>query len=99
MGTGAYIAVGKDENKSTFFSAPHGTGRRKNQEDNAAKNKTELFKKMQESNVRLYNAKSKGVVLQDSSYYKDIEEVIRGMEDNNIVDVIAKMEPVAVLMY
>jgi len=47
----------------------------------------------------LYNAKSKGVVFQDASYYKDVEEVIAGMEENKIVKKVAKMEPVAVLMY
>jgi tRNA-splicing ligase RtcB len=99
MSTSAYIAVGTDKNEATFFSAPHGTGRRKLSQADAAKNKKELFNKMQKQNVRLYNAKSKGVVLQDSSHYKDVEEVIRGMEENNVVNVVAKMEPLAVLMY
>jgi tRNA-splicing ligase RtcB len=99
MSGSAYIAVGTDKNESTFFSAPHGTGRRKISKEDAAKNKEELFKKMQQSNVRLYNAKSDGVVLQDGSYYKDVEEVVKGMEDNEIVKIVAKMEPVAVLMY
>ena len=99
MSTPAYLAVGKDSNESTFFSAAHGTGRRKISKEDAAKSKDELFEKMKKQNVRLYNAKSEGVVKQDSSYYKDVEEVIRGMEDNGIVEVVAKMEPVAVLMY
>ncbi|HOW60228.1 MAG TPA: RtcB family protein [Candidatus Moranbacteria bacterium] len=99
MSGSAYIAVGTNRNESTFFSAPHGTGRRKVFKEDAAKNKEELFRKMQQNNVRLYNAKSDGVVLQDGSYYKDVEEVIRGMEDNGIVEVVAKMEPMAVLMY
>jgi tRNA-splicing ligase RtcB (3'-phosphate/5'-hydroxy nucleic acid ligase) len=99
MSTPAYLGVGTDENESTFFSAGHGTGRRREAEYNKPKNKSELFKKMNEREVRLYNAKSKGVVLQDSSYYKDIEEVISGMAENKIVKVVAKMEPVAVLMY
>lgn len=99
MGTPAYIGVGTDENESSFFSAPHGTGRRKDPEKTAAENKTDLFEKMNHRQIKLFNAKSKGVVLQDSSYYKDIEEVISGMVDNKIINVVAKMEPVAVLMY
>lgn len=99
MSGSAYIAAGKDTNESTFFSAPHGTGRRKISKEDAAKSKDDLFRKMKKQNVKLYNAKSDGVVLQDGSYYKDVEEVIRGMEDNGIVEVVAKMEPVAVLMY
>ena len=54
---------------------------------------------MQNKNVKLFNAKSNGVIMQDSAYYKDVEEVIRGMEENKIVNVVAKMEPIAVLMY
>ena len=99
MSTPAYLAVGTDKNESTFFSAPHGTGRRKASQNDAAKSKDELFHKMQEKNVKLYNAKSKGVVMQDSSHYKDVEEVINGMVENDIVKVVAKMQPVTVLMY
>jgi RNA-splicing ligase RtcB len=54
---------------------------------------------MEKKNVKLFNAKSKGVVLQDSGYYKDVEEVIAGMEANKIIKTVAKMEPIAVLMY
>lgn len=99
MSTPAYLAVGTDENEVTFFSAAHGTGRRKTADLSAVHNKDELLQKMYQRNVRLFNAKSKGVVKQDAGYYKDIEEVIAGMEENKIVKKVAKMEPVAVLMY
>jgi len=99
MSTPAYIAVGTDENESTFFSAPHGTGRRKNPEVNTPENKSQLFGKMSDRNVKLYNAKSKGVLQQDSAYYKDVEEVIDGLVENKCINVVAKMQPVAVLMY
>lgn len=99
MTTPAYIGVGTDENESTFFSAPHGTGRRKISENDIPKNKEELMKKVESRNVKLYNAASKGVVMQDSAYYKDVEEVISAMVDNKIIKVVAKMQPVAVLMY
>lgn len=99
MSTPAYLAVGTDGNESAFFSAPHGTGRRKDPASDMAHNKKELFQKMGKKGVKLFNARSKGVVNQDSSYYKDIEEVISGVEDNQIAKVVAKMEPVAVIMY
>jgi len=99
MSTPAYIGVGTDENESTFFSASHGTGRRKDPEKNTPENKDALFSKMNSKHVKLFNAKSRGVIMQDSAYYKDVEEVVRGMEDNKIIKVVAKMEPVAVLMY
>jgi tRNA-splicing ligase RtcB len=99
MSTPMYLGVGTDENESTFFSAGHGTGRRKNPEQDKAGSKEELFKKMESKKVKLFNAKSKGVVFQDSGYYKDVEEVIAGMEENKIVKPVAKMDPIAVLMY
>lgn len=99
MTTPAYIGVGTDENASTFFSAPHGTGRKKISENNIPKDKKDLFKKVEDQNVRLYNAASKGVLLQDSAYYKNVDEVVSGMVDNKIIKVVAKMEPVAVIMY
>jgi tRNA-splicing ligase RtcB len=99
MSTPAYICAGTDENESTFFSASHGTGRRKDPQIDAVNDKEKLFEKMKASNVKLFNAASSGVVMQDRGYYKDVEEVIRGMEENKIVKVVAKMEPVAVLMY
>ncbi len=99
MSTPAYIGVGTDENESSFFSASHGTGRRKNPENDTPNDKKDLFKRMESRNVKLFNAASDGVIQQDSAYYKDVEEVIAGMADNKIIKVVAKMEPVAVLMY
>lgn len=99
MSTSAYICAGTDKNESAFFSAPHGTGRKKDADKNIPRNRSELLEKVEKNNVRLYNAKSKGVVLQDSGYYKDVDESIAGMEDNKIVKIVAKMQPVAVLMY
>jgi tRNA-splicing ligase RtcB len=99
MSTPAYLGVGTDENETTFFSASHGTGRRRDLEENKVENKKGLLKKMEEKGVRLFNAKSRGVIMQDSSYYKDVEEVIAGMEANKIIRTVARMEPIAVLMY
>jgi tRNA-splicing ligase RtcB (3'-phosphate/5'-hydroxy nucleic acid ligase) len=99
MSTPAYLGVGTNENESTFFSASHGTGRRILADLSAVHNKDELMAKMYKQNVRLFNAKSKGVIQQDSGYYKDVEEVVSGMVENKIINVVAKMEPVAVLMY
>ncbi|MFC1608982.1 RtcB family protein [Patescibacteria group bacterium] len=99
MSTPAYLGVGTNQNDSSFFSASHGTGRRAKTETESPKDKDELFKNMEKAQVKLYNAKSSGVIMQDSSYYKDVEEVISGMEDNNIINSVVKMQPVAVLMY
>ncbi len=99
MSTPAYLAVGTDENESGFFSASHGTGKRKDPLADKAESKKELLKKMEKNQIKLFNAKSRGVIQQDSGYYKDVEEVIAGIEENKIARVVAKMQPVAVIMY
>lgn len=99
MSTPAYVCVGTDRNEESFFSAPHGTGKGKNNTEKTIASKDELFAKMEAKGVRLYNAQSSIVVNQDSARYKNIDQVIEGVEANGIAHVVAKMEPVAVLMY
>jgi tRNA-splicing ligase RtcB len=99
MSTNAYICVGTDENQESFFSAPHGTGKGVNANEKTISNKDDLFAKMKEKNIKLYNAQSSIVVNQDSSRYKDINKVIEGIEANKIAHVVAKMKPKAVIMY
>jgi len=99
MSTDAYICVGTDRNEESFYSAPHGTGKGKNTSEKSISNKDELFAKMEEKGVRLYNANSSIVINQDSARYKNIDQVIEGVEASGIAHVVAKMQPVAVLMY
>lgn len=99
MSTDAYICVGTDKNNESFYSAPHGTGKGTNKNEKEIANKDELFKKMEEKGVKLYNAQSSIVINQDSARYKDISRVIEGVEDNGIGHVVAKMQPVSVIMY
>ena len=98
MSTPFYFGVGTDENESTFFSAGHGTGKAKHSHGEAPKNRAELVEKMKKNKVKLFNARSRQIINQDSSHYKDVEKVIAGMVENRIIKVVAKMEPVAVLM-
>ena len=99
MSTDAYICVGTDRNDQSFYSAPHGTGKGKNNNEKSIANKEELFAKMEAKGIRLYNAQSSIVINQDSARYKNIDQVIKGVEANGVAHVVAKMQPVAVLMY
>ncbi len=99
MSTDAYLCVGTDNNQESFFSAPHGTGKGTNQNEEYISTKDELFAKMQKKNVKLYNAQSSIVINQDSARYKNINKVIKGVEINKIAHVVVKMQPIAVLMY
>jgi len=98
MSTPVYLGTGTDQNEASFFSAPHGTGKSKKKTSLVPKNKEELRLKMKRNKVRLYNAKSKGVINQDSSHYKSVEPAINGMTKNKVLNPVAKMRPVSVLM-
>jgi RNA-splicing ligase RtcB len=90
--------VGTDENQASFFSAPHGTGKGKKKTSKVPQNKEELHQKMAQNNIKLYNAKSSGVLNQDSSHYKNVEPAIEGMTENKVIKPVARMQPISVLM-
>jgi len=98
MSTPAYFGVATDENETTFFSSAHGTGKAKNKGPEEVKDKKELLEKMKRHKVKLYNAKSKGIIQQDSANYKDVEKAMEGMQANKIMKPVLKMKPIAVLM-
>jgi tRNA-splicing ligase RtcB len=98
MSTPAFLGVGTDENQASFFSAPHGTGKGKKKTSKVPQNKEELHQKMAQNNIKLYNAKSSGVLNQDSSHYKNVEPAIEGMTENKVIKPVARMQPVSVLM-
>lgn len=100
MSTEAYLAVGTDENASGFFSCNHGAGKSKNKTDSVIPtNKAELDRKLETRGVRLYNGKSSKVIEQDASHYKCAEDVIASVRENNIALPVARLQPVAVIMY
>jgi len=98
MSTPSYLVGGIDQNDTTFYSINHGAGKSKQQDKNAPQTKEELLKNMRSKKIRLYNAKSKGVVQQADQYYKDINDILNSVQEFKIADPIAKLTPVAVLM-
>ena len=98
MSTPFYFGVGTDENESTFFSGEPRNGKGNIRTGEVPKNREELVRKMNKKRVKLFNAPSRQIIEQDSSHYKDVEEVIAGMVENKIIKVVAKMQPMAVLM-
>lgn len=99
MSTPAYLGAALDGNEETFCSSPHGTGRSKTATSDVPQTKEALFQKMENRKVKLYNAASAGVIQQDASSYKDVEKALTGIQENKIMKPVAKMSPVAVLMY
>lgn len=100
MSTEAYLCVGQDGNDSSFYSCNHGAGKSATKTDNIIpQNKKELDKKLESKGVKLYNGRSSKVIEQDSSHYKRSEDVIASVTENSIVRPVAKMQPVAIIMY
>ena len=100
MSTEAYLGVGTDSNESSFFSANHGAGKSKDTTDAVIpKSKAELDRKLETKGVRLYNGQSSAVIEQDASHYKRAEDVIASVRENNIATPVARLQPVAVIMY
>lgn len=100
MSTEAYLCVGTDDNESSFYSCNHGAGKTaKKTESIVPENQEELHKKLATKGVKLYNGQSSKVIEQDSSHYKQIEDVIAGAKANNIVKPVAKMQPISIIMY
>lgn len=100
MSTEAYLGVGTDKNELSFFSANHGAGKSKDKTDSVIpKNKSELDKKLATKGIRLYNGRSSKVIEQDASHYKRAEDVIASVRENNIATPVARLQPVAVIMY
>jgi tRNA-splicing ligase RtcB len=100
MSTEAYLCVGTDANDSSFFSCNHGAGKSKTKTDTVVPDdKAALDRKLASKGVRLYNGRSSKVIEQDSAHYKRAEDVITSVKENGIVKPVARMQPVAVIMY
>lgn len=100
MSTEAYLCVGMDGNESSFYSCNHGAGKAaKKTESIVPESQEELHKKLKSKGVTLYNGRSSKVIEQDSSHYKNAEEIMKGVRANGIVKPVAKMQPVSIIMY
>ncbi|QQS20521.1 MAG: RtcB family protein [Candidatus Moraniibacteriota bacterium] len=100
MSTQAYLAVGTDDNESSFFSCNHGAGKSKHKTDTSIpQSKSELDQKLASRGVRLYNGRSSKVIEQDAAHYKRGDDVIESVRENNIARPVARLQPVAVIMY
>lgn len=100
MSSEAYLCVGQDGNQSSFYSCNHGAGKSVSKTDTyIPQNKEELHEKLKTKGVKLYNGRSSHVIDQDTSHYKRAEEVIENVTMNNVAKIVAKMQPISVIMY
>ncbi len=100
MSTEAFLCVGMDGNESSFYSCNHGAGKSKTKTDSIVPEDTPaLHEKLKTRGVRLYNGQSSKVIEQDSAHYKRIDDVIATVRENRIVKPVARLMPVAIIMY
>lgn len=100
MSTEAYLCVGQDGNDSSFYSCNHGAGKAaKKTEAVVPENTIALREKLATRGVKLYNGRSSKVIEQDSSHYKQAEDVIESVVANNVVKPVVKLQPISVIMY
>jgi tRNA-splicing ligase RtcB len=100
MSTEAYLCVGQDGNDSSFYSCNHGAGKAaKKTEAVVPENTVALREKLATRGVKLYNGRSSKVIEQDSSHYKQAEDVIESVVANNVVKPVVKLQPISVIMY
>ncbi|HDH99128.1 MAG TPA: RNA-splicing ligase RtcB, partial [bacterium] len=98
MGTASYVLVGTEKSREAFYTVNHGAGR--------TMSRHRAIKTT--SGQRVINQlKSKGIVVKCHSMrgiaeeaplaYKDIEEVIKVVNNANLAKKVAKLSPLAVI--
>jgi len=97
MGTASYILVGEESGKECFYSTCHGAGR--------VMSRHEAIRTYPGSDVKR-NLEGRGIYLRATGWdiiseeapgaYKDINEVVRGVELAGISKIVAKMTPLGV---
>jgi tRNA-splicing ligase RtcB len=94
MGTASYLVAGRGQ-PDALNSAAHGAGRRGSR--TAARNSISL--RDARDLLRSQDVLVEGLSVDESPQaYKDIERVMRLQVDAGLVDVLARMRPVAVIM-
>ncbi len=96
MGTSSYIMVGTKAAEETFFSVNHGAGRVLSRR---AAWKSISGEEFQKSVQGIYYGKRSYRELVDEApgAYKDIDEVVKTLADRNMVRIVARLRPLAVV--
>ncbi len=99
MGTASYVMVGTSEGMmKTFGSTCHGAGRRLSRRAaQRASNVYELEKELSERDIHIRAGSRRGVSEEAPIAYKDIEEVIRVVQNAGLAKRVARLKPVAVI--
>lgn len=97
MGTGSYVLVGA-EHGDAFHSACHGAGRTMSR--TAARKRirgSELRKELAGVGIQVRATSNRGLAEEAPSAYKDVDEVVRAVEDAGLARRVARLFPLGVV--
>jgi len=99
MGTASYVLVGtKKSEELTFGSTVHGAGRAKSRAT-ASRNISgeEVKKELHEKGIEVKTGSWKGLAQEAPSAYKDIEEVVKVVDELGISKKVVRLKPLTVV--
>src|SRR3989338_3832448 len=99
MGTASYILLGtKKSEELTFGSTVHGAGRIESRSSAMRRLKSEDIQlELERKGIGLKAGSIKGIVEEAPEVYKDIEEVVRVVDELGISKKVARLKPMAVI--
>ncbi|MCK5149345.1 RtcB family protein [Candidatus Pacearchaeota archaeon] len=99
MGTSSYVLVGtKKAEELTFGSTVHGAGRVKSRAEASRDRKGEDVKKeLYEKGIEVKSGSWKGLVQEAPDAYKDIDEVVRVVDELGISKKVVRLKPLCVV--
>ena len=99
MGTASYILIGTNKSEEmTFGSTVHGAGRVKSR-SYAIRNLRgeEIKQKLKERGIEIKAGSWKSIAEEAPEVYKDIEEVVRVVDELGISKKVARLKPLVVV--
>jgi tRNA-splicing ligase RtcB len=98
MNTSSFLLLGLEGAKQTFGSSCHGAGRVMSRHEALRTFEGGALKKSMEEKGQIVRAPSlKGLAEEAGGAYKNVDEVVKSVEDAGISRIIAKMKPLGVI--
>ena len=99
MGTASYVLVGtKKSEELTFGSTVHGAGRVKSRSQALREFRGEKVKQeLKEKGIKIRSRSFKSLAEEAPDVYKDIDEVVKVVDEIGISKKVARLKPLAVV--
>ena len=98
MGTASYILIGKEGSKESFGSTCHGAGRVMSRTKAKQQFKAHtIINNLAKEGIIVKSKTKEGVVEEAPEVYKDVDEVIRVVEANQLSKAVVRLRPIIVV--